>query len=137
MNCQSDEEVKGIFLNIFKQFHSKEQMQARSSLGKIINSKQEKTEVITAESRRYLKEFIISSVMKIGPMILEDVSRVKRKEDYVNLLFLHELTLLLSLTHFTVSTELRLTSMYDQESTGADSFVEDDINLVKKEKRMI
>ena len=63
MNCQSDEEVKGIFLNIFKQFHSKEQMQARSSLGKIINSKQEKTEVITAESRRYLKEFIISSAI--------------------------------------------------------------------------
>jgi hypothetical protein len=42
MNCQSDEEVRNIFLTIFKNFHSKEQMQARSCLGKIIFSKQDK-----------------------------------------------------------------------------------------------
>ena len=27
--------------------------------------------------------------------------------------------------------------MYDSESTGLDSFAEDDLNMVKKEKRMI
>jgi hypothetical protein len=43
MNCQSDEEVRNIFLMIFKNFHSKEQTQARSCLGKIISSKQDKT----------------------------------------------------------------------------------------------
>lgn len=47
MNCQSDEEVRNIFLTIFKNFHSKEQMQARSCLGKIIFSKQDKVEVIS------------------------------------------------------------------------------------------
>lgn len=75
--------------------------------------------------------------MKIGPIMLEELNRSHTKEDYVNLLFLHELTILLSLTHFTVSTELRLGIMYDSESTGVDSFVDEDINLLKKEKRMI
>jgi hypothetical protein len=89
MNCQSDEEVKNIFFNIFKAFHSKEQTQARSCLGKIVTSKQEKTEKVSPDSKRYLKEFIIGSVMKIGPVMLEDLNRPKRKEDYVNLLFLH------------------------------------------------
>lgn len=70
--------------------------------------------------------------MKIGPVMLEELNRNYTKEDYVNLRFLHELTILLSLTHFTVSTELRLGTMYDSESTGVDSFVEEDINLVKK-----
>ena len=73
--------------------------------------------------------------MKIGPIMLEDITRSRKKEDYVNLLFLHELTILLSLTHFTVSTELRLGHMYE-ETTGIESF-EDDCNMVKKEKRMI
>lgn len=75
--------------------------------------------------------------MKIGPIMLEELDKPNKKEDYVNLLFLHELTILLSLTHFTVSTELRLVSNYDQESTGMDSFVEEDMNLVKREKRLI
>ena len=96
--------MKTIFLNIFKNFHSKEQTQARSSLGKIISSKQEKTKIVLPDCKKYLKEFSIGSVMKIGPIMLEELNRNKRKEDYVNLLFLHELTILLSLTHFTVST---------------------------------
>ena len=69
--------------------------------------------------------------MKIGPIMLEELGRAKKKENYVNLLFLHELTILLSLTHFTVSTELRLGHMCE-ESTGLESFSEDDINMVKK-----
>ena len=69
--------------------------------------------------------------MKIGPIMIEDLNRNKRKEDYVNLLFLHELTILLSLTHFTVSTELRLGHMYE-ESTGIEPFNEEDVNMVKK-----
>ena len=59
--------------------------------------------------------------MKIGPIMLEELNRSKKKEDYVNLLFLHELTIMLSLTHFTVSTELRLGHMYE-ESTGIEPF---------------
>lgn len=114
MNCQSDEEVRNIFLNIFKNFHAKEQTQTRSCLGKIITSKQEKVEVVSQDSRKYLREFSIGSIMKISPIMMEDFGKNRRKEDYVNLKFLHELTILLSLTHFTVSTELRLCSMYDQ-----------------------
>jgi hypothetical protein len=55
MNCQSDEEVRNIFLTIFKNFHSKEQTQGRSCLGKIIFSKQDKVEISSPESKKYLK----------------------------------------------------------------------------------
>lgn len=48
MNCQGDEEVRAIFLTIFKNFHAKEQMQARSCLGKIIASKQDKIEIVSS-----------------------------------------------------------------------------------------
>lgn len=56
--------------------------------------------------------------MKITPVMLEEFHKNTRKEDYINLKFLHELTILLALTHFTVSTELRLGSMYDMEPTA-------------------
>jgi hypothetical protein len=52
--------------------------------------------------------------MKISAFMMEDFNRNRKKEDYVNLKFLQEITILLSLTHFNVSTELRLCSMYDQ-----------------------
>jgi hypothetical protein len=112
MNCQSDEEVRNIFLIIFKNFHAKEQTQARSCLGKIIFSKQDKVEATSADSKKF-KDFSIVSVMKISPIMLEEFHRVTKKEDYTSLKFLHDLTILLSLTHFTVSTELRLSSFYD------------------------
>ncbi len=69
--------------------------------------------------------------------MLDEFNRTKKKEDFVSLRFLHELTILLALTHFTVSTELRLGSMYDQEPTAVESFADEDVNMVKKEKRMI
>jgi hypothetical protein len=133
MNCQSDEEVRNIFMNIFRNYHAKEQTQARSCLGKIVTSRQDRTDFITPDSRKYLKEFSIGSVMKIAPIMPEDCARHSKKEDFISLRFLHELTILLSLTHFTVSTELRLGSLYDQEPTG----IEEDLNLVKREKRLI
>ena len=70
MNCQSDEEVRNIFLTLFKNYHSREQTQARSCLGKIISGRQDKTDNVSPESKKYLREFTIGSVMKITPLAL-------------------------------------------------------------------
>jgi hypothetical protein len=55
MNCQSDEEVRNIFMGIFKNYHAKEQTQARSCLGKIVATRQDRTELVSHDSKKYLK----------------------------------------------------------------------------------
>lgn len=89
MNCQSDEEVVNIFFLIFKNFHSKEQTQARSCLGKIIANKQEKADTISADSKKYLKEFSIGSIMKISPIMIQDFHPALTKDHFLTLKFLH------------------------------------------------
>lgn len=47
MNGQSDDEIRNIFLSLFKNSNSKEQVQVRSCLGKIITKNVQKTETIS------------------------------------------------------------------------------------------
>ena len=49
--------------------------------------------------------------MRIVPLNIEDLSKSREKAEYINLRFLHELMVYVSVANYTVSTELRIMSM--------------------------
>jgi len=55
--------------------------------------------------------------MKVSPVNLEDFSKSKQKSDFISLRFLHELMIYLAIANYTVSTELRIGNLYDNEVT--------------------
>jgi hypothetical protein len=53
--------------------------------------------------------------MKITPINLEDFSKTKHKDDFISLKFLHELMVYTAIANYTISTEIRIGSMYQSD----------------------